>query len=325
MKYSKFVSVTFGLIVIATTSLAHADVLSFDADFDRWNYAFNSAPGTRDLAPTFFDGQDPMFDNMDGQFIVGFNTAAAGVAPLGPGEMYQINSITVSATHYTGAFTYDPTFDNYASYLDPSDPDYVADGDSGRPIEIYGAGLRGGYTNFGFAGGITAQPTYNEGSFFGFGDPTQSGIRNAYAYDPTFGDVSNAIDDGLFTASPWGIGQAAGLSAGDAVPQGVFNSSAGQTFTFDIDLGHAGVLDYVTDGLENGGLFFTIVSLQSTSQAGGGTPNFYTRQNLQSSAIAPAITIDYEIVSVPEPSTFVLAALGLMGLVAYRFRGRNSN
>lgn len=325
MKYSNVVSAIFGLIVIATTSVTHADILSFDADFDRWMYAFNSSPGNRNLAPTFFDGQDAMFDNMDGQFIVGFNTAAAGVTPLAPGEMYQINSITVTATHSTGSFTYDPTFDNYATYLDPGDPDYVADSDAGsRPIELYGVGLRNGYTSFGFAGGITAPPVFNEGSLFGFADPTQPNVRSAYAYDPSFGDVSNAIDNAFFAASPWGVGQAAGLNPGDAVPQGVAGTSAGQTFSFDVDLGHAGVLDYVTNGLLDGGLFFTIVSLHETTQAGGGTPNFYTKDNFDPAALAPTITIDYEIVPVPEPSTFVLAALGLMGLVACRVRGRKS-
>lgn len=316
--------------VFAMTSLfasisTAGTIVSTSADFDRWMYSFNASPGIRTTAPTFFDGQTPgAFDNMDGQFLVGFDTTAAGVTPLGPGEMYQINSVTVTATHSSGAFTYDPTFDNYASYLDGSDPNFVADSDTGRPIEIYGTGLRGGYTEFGFAGGITAPTTFNEGSFFAFGDPSLSGVRNAFAYDPSFGDVSNAVDNSFFGASPWAVGQAAGLSAGSSVPQGSPGTSSGQTFSFDIDLGHAGVLDYLTEGLEDGGLFFSIVSLQSTTQQGGGTPNFYTSENFDPFAIAPTITIDYDIVSVPEPSTLVLSAIGLVGIAACQFRTRRS-
>lgn len=309
-------------LIAATTSAG--TIVSTDADFDRWMYPFNSSPGLRGTASTFFGDQGAPFDNMDGQFLVGFDTVSAGVTPLGPGEMYQVNSVTVTATHFNGEFTYDPTFDNYASYLDELDPNYVADTDTGRPIEIYGAGLRGGYTEFGFAGGITGPTTFNEGSFFAFADPTLQGVRNAFAYDPSFGDVSNAVDNSFFAASPWAVGQAAGLSAGSTVPQGALGSATGQEFSFEIDLGHAGVLDYVTDGLEDGGLLFTIVSLHSSSQTDPGNPNYYTKDNFDPFAVAPTITIDYDIVSVPEPSTLVLASFGLVGMAVCQLRKRRS-
>ena len=323
MRYSFFLPTL--LATSLCVSFAQAGTLvGTSADFDRWNYPFNASPGIRSTVPTFFDGQNASFDNFDGQFLVGFNTAAAGVTPLGPGETYQVNSVTVTATHSFGSFLYDPTFDNYASHLSGTDPNFVPDSDVGRPIEIYGAGLRGGYTSFGFAGGITGPTVYNEGSFFGFADPTLPNMRNAFAFDPSFGDVSNAVDNAFFAASPWAVGQADGLSAGDSVPSGTPGDSPGQTFSFDIDLGHAGVLDYVIDGLENGGLFFSIVSLHGTTQAGGSTPNYYTKDSFDPFAIAPTITVDYDIISVPEPSTFVLAAIGLIALGAFRRRTRDA-
>lgn len=321
MRVVRFYSAVALVSIIASTAQA-GTILTTDADSDRWVYPFNGSPGFRDKAPTFGAVGGGAFDNFDGQFLVGFNTAAAGVTPLGPGETYQINSITVSATHSTGALTYDPTFDNYATYLDGSDPDFVADSDAGRPIEIYGAGLRGGYASYAFAGGVTGPPFFNEGSPFAFADPTLSGVRNSFAFDPSVGDVSNPVTDDLFSLSPWAIGQAAGLSAGDSVPEGIPGSSAGQTFTFDINLSDPDVLSYLTDGLEDGGLFFTIVSLHGATQTGGTTPNFFTRNSFDPAAIAPSITIDFEIV--PEPSTFVLGALGMVGLAVCHIRSRRS-
>lgn len=310
------------LSLCAAPALGGTVITISTADFDRWNYPFNITPGTRGNAPTFGAVGEGSFDNFDGQFLVGFNTTAAGVPALGPDEMYKINSVKVTATHSTGAFVYDPTPDSYASYLPPGDPDFVADTTAGRPVEIYGAGLRGGYSAFGFAGGITGPPFFNEGSPFAFGDPTDPSIRNAYAFDPDFGDVSNVVSDRLLTAAPWAVGQVAGLSPGDVVPQGTPGVSAGATFEFDIDLSRSVIHDYIAEGLENGGLLFTIASLHSTSEAGGANPNFYTHDNFDPAAIAPTLTIDFDIVPVPEPGTLSLGILGaaVLGMGLWKTR-----
>ena len=197
----------------ATSLVARADTeMISTSDFDRWHYAFNGSPGFRDLAPTFSAVGAGAFDNFDGQYLVGFDTAAAGVEAITEDEFYRVNSVTVTVTHSTGTFAYDPTHDDYASYLDVSDPNYVADADAGRPVEIYGAGLRGGFAGFAFDGGVTGPPNYNEGSPYAFADPTLPGVRNAYAYDPSVGDVSNAVDDGLFSLTPWAVVQADGVT-----------------------------------------------------------------------------------------------------------------
>lgn len=318
----------FGLDSLETAKAGTVVNIS-SSSADRWMYAFNSTPGFRGLAPTFSAIGETAFDDMDGQFLVGIDTAAAGVTPLGPGEAYQINSMKLTVTHSTGALIYDPTFDNYATYLDPGDVDALTDSDAGRPIELYGAGLRGGFSGYGFDGGVTGPPTFNDGSPFAFADPTLPGVRNSYAYDTVYGDVSNAIDGKLLDARPWAIGQAEGLSAGDAVSQGVPGVSAGETFTFDIDLTHTGVHDYLAQGLEDGGLFFTIVSLHETSQTGGSNPNFYTSSSFDPAAIAPTVVLDYDIVQVPEPATLTMGLIGLavgLGVVIRRRRasGRQS-
>ena len=317
-------SLVFLGLFIAGPVAASQVVAINSADFDRWNYAFNGTPGFRGAAPTFSAVGAGAFDNFDGQFLLGFDTAAAGVPALGPNEKYVIHAVTVSVTHSSGSFVYDPTFDSYATHLDAADPDFLPDDDAGRPIEIYGAGLRGGYSGFGFAGGITGPPTFNEGSPYAFADPTLPKVRNAFPFDPAFGDVANPVDDRLLTAAPWATAQAAGLNPGDLVPQGVPGLSAGQTFTFEIDLNRPGVGDYLTEGLEGGGLLFSVVSLHTTNQAGGSNPNFYTHDSFDPASVPPALTIDFDVVATPEPGTLTLGliALCLLSIVARRSRPR---
>jgi len=316
----RWASMLVGSICLFASSAA-ATQFNFEApDFDRWNYPFNGSPGFRDKAPTFSAVGAGAFDNFDGQFLIGFDTNAAGIPALNPGEKYQINSVKVTATHSTGAFTYDPTFDPYQSHLDGADPEFVADADAGRPVEIYGASTRNGYVGFAFDGGTTAPPFYNEGSFFAFADPTLPKVRNAFPFDPSVGDVANVVDDRLFAVEPWAVGQVAGLSAGDTVEEGIPGISAGSTFSFDLDLSRPDVLGYLTDGLEAGGLFFSIVSLTTTSQANPANPNFFTSNSFDPAAIPPTLMIDVDVVPIPEPSTMILGVLGGVAFLAVAVR-----
>ena len=310
------------LTLASATTLLAGTIITRDADFDRWNYPFNSSPGLRNLASTFGAIGGGAFDDFDGQFLVGFELST-DLPALGPGESYLVHSVQVTATHSTGAFAYDPTFDNYATYLDASDPDFVADHDAGRPVELWGAGLRNGYSSFGFAGPLppTAPPTFNSGSFFAFADPTLVDVRNAFAFDPLLGNVSNVITDRLLTAEAWATGTVAGLSPGAPVAEGVPGVSTGSTFTFDVDLSRPEILSYIETGLGNGQLFFTIASLHEAAQQAGGTnPNFYTGNNFDPFAVEPTLTIDVEVV--PEPATGLLLVSGgvlCLGLLR-RFR-----
>jgi hypothetical protein len=310
------INVLVALIAFSTAALetiALAETVTRSTDLDRWMYPFNASPGVRPTAPVFgAAGETAMFDDFDGQFLIGFNTAAAGVPTTVPdGFKLQINSVKVTATHSTGTLIYDPTLDPYKSHLAPSDPDYVADADPGRPLELWGAGLRGGFTSFGFGVTIPGGATFEEGDIFAFADPTLPKVRNAYAFDTLLGDVSNVVSDRLFTAVPWAVGTISGLSPGSLVPQGVPGKSAGATFEFDVDLSHPGVLAYILEGIGKGGLFFTIAGLTESSQGGSSNANFYTRDSFDPAKIAPSITIDFQLVPVPEPSTAVLSGIGL--------------
>lgn len=301
------------LLVLSLAAPASAEIVNRSADFDRWNYPFNGTPGTRTSSPVFGAVGEESFDDFDGQFLIGFNTATAGVpTSLPAGKSLKINSVTVTATHTAGSFIYDSTADAYTSYLDPSDPNYTADTDSGRPLELWGAGVRNGYTSLGFGATVPGGSVFEEGDIFGFGDPTTTGIRNAFAYDPNFGDVSNLIKNEYFSASPWAVGTTDSVAPGAAVLQGVPGKSAGSTFSFDLDLSRPEVLGYVLDGIADGGLFFTIASLYETEQGGSGNPNFFTRDSFDPAKIAPTITINFEVV--PEPASMLTALVG-MGLI----------
>ena len=283
--------------------------------FDRWMYPFNGTPGFRNLAATFgaVYATPDSFDNKDGVVIVAVDTVAAGL-PAGPGASnYNAIFIRINLTHYEGVFQYDPTYDAWQTYLAPSDPLYVPDSDPGRPIELYGVGLRNGYVGplrvgvIGPAGppGFEERERHCEGCN-GLGQA----VRNAFPYDPGAsdpqGDVSNNVrrrpplTGGGFDTFPWAIGTStSGLAPGDPVPQGVFNVSPGETFEFVVDTSDPQVLAYVRQGLNAGVLSFAITSMHEVVQQVGGTnPNFYTRENTDTAAIKPNMKI---IATIPEP------------------------
>lgn len=310
LKAGPALALAFAGALSPTTASAEVFSVTNDVvDFDRWNYPFNFTPGTRPTAPTFLAAGTPAFDERDGQFLIGFNTAALGV-PTGrdPGD-YQVQSLTITATHSTGAFAYDATYDSALA----------ADTDAGRPILLTGAGLRGGFTAFTFgAGSATA---YAENSPFGDNGPTPGAPdaqdRNAFAaaFDGSGNlvDISNNLGSNFvgpaFDFTPWAVGQAA-LTPGDAVVQAVAGVSPGSTFVFTVDLTDPNIRGYVQQGFADGGLFFSITSQHETSQSGGTSPNFYTRNNFDPAAVAPRMSFGLTVV--PEPASLaVLTAAGL--------------
>lgn len=294
-------------------------------DFDRWNYPFNASNGTRGTAPTF-GAFNSTFDNRDAGFLIGFNLAAQ-LPTLNSGESFLITSLTITATHSTGSFLFDPTYDGYRTYLDPSDPNYQADSDAGRPIVLTGAGLKStvGYTAFSFMDfNPNSPPFYGENEVYGLGNPTFKYTRSAFPYDPNstgfnvFGNVSNNVDEG-FDFTPWAIGQA-GVNPGDPVAEAVPGSSPGETFTFTLNTADAGIQAYLQDGLEAGSLFFMITSLHSAAQlAGGANPNFYTRDNFDPASVPATLTLTFDVI--PEPSTALMAG-GALAWLAARMRRR---
>lgn len=287
-------------LVAATLGLgpaapSRATVFTIDpVDFDRWVYPFNGSPGIRSQAPLFGAVGNPDFDDKDGQAVVAVDTANAGIQPRLAPESYDVTSVKVWVTHSTGTFDYDPTYDAWQTYLDSGDPNHVADADSGRPLELYGVGFRGGYIRISTGPPNPGPPLFEEDD--PFGGTLGEDVRNVFALDfgvpDPEGDVSNNVADG-YDPTPWALGlSTSGLAPGDPVPQGVPGVSAGETFEFTVDLADPDVLAYVREGLADGVLAFSVVSLQETGMSGGTNPSIYTSNNFDPAAVKPRIEID---------------------------------
>jgi len=302
-----------GLMIVALcgarSSVTAAPVVIHESNsvlFDRWMYPFNGTPGERFTAPVFGAlGSQPDFNDRDGQLIIGFNTSSfvpTGQAP----SSYNIVSVKVRVTHSTGTFIYDPTYDSYQTYSVDGGvtPAPVADSDAGRPIELHGVGMRGGYTSLGFGPVDPGAPVFEQGDIFG---SPRNVFPLAFGTINGEGDVSNNVFQG-FESNPWAIGQAtSGVLPGQNVLAGNA-SSAGETFEFDLGLTPQ-ILSYLQNGLANGGLFFAVTSLHATGQMTGGTnPNFYTSDHPSAFALSPQVTIEFA--AVPEPTTWALGMTG---------------
>jgi len=267
---------------------------------DRWMYPFNATPGTRPAASVFGAVGAAGFDDRDGQFLVRFDTTSTVAAGLGA-DHYDIAALTLTLTvNVDDSFLYDPSYDSYRTYLNSASPDYLADADAGRPIELFAVGYRNGYS----------ESTFAETSPFSSGNPMTEGARNAYAAQFGAGgalvDVSNNVA-GLFEAAPLAVGRIDGLSAGSLVPED-------SLVKFDIDLTDPSALAWLRTSLNAGYIEFMVTSLYPTSQeASSGYPSFYTKENILHSPDDGdflAGQLSGSIAVVPEPGTILLLALG---------------
>lgn len=234
---------------------------------DRWNYPFNSTPGFRTTASTFAALGFDDFDDLDAQFLIGFDTG--GVVPTGLNpRRYAVSELVVTVTTFTGGvFRYDPTAEPYETFLPGTDPDFMADSDAGRPLEMFGVGFRNGFT----------VETWEENSpfqqaAFGFWNRT----RNAFATDFFEGsprDVSNYVRD-RFQPGLFAVGQSA-VTPGAFVPDTT-------EFTFTVDLSNPDAMAYVRESLAAGRLLLMVGSLHEAATMGAGAqtwPDFITKEN----------------------------------------------
>ncbi len=258
------------LLVTALTSVAAlADTYSVafpTPSLDRWNYPFNPTPGTRIVASTF--GNEPggtMFDNRDGQFVLGFDTGA--VVPTGLGaSTYTIQSCVVEIT-YANDFVveYDPTVDPFNAFLPTTDAGYADDADPGQPIELYGVGFRNGFS----------LQNWTEYTPYSTGNVLNPSVRSAFALGTNAAgqwvDVSNSVRE-RWTPQPFAVGQIAKLKPGSLVP---INSR----MRFTLDVSSPSVQSYLRDAMNSGKLRLTACSLTKVVQQGGNFPTFYCREN----------------------------------------------
>lgn len=270
---------------------------------DKWMYPFEfGTGGTRPVAPTFASF-DPRFDTRDAQYLLGWDTAPAFPTNVAPSKYLLKRARLVLSVSADLTFIYDPTFDSFRTYLRTNEAGYVPDSDSGRPVELFGAGFRGGFT----------AATYGENSPYGFVGPFSSnnisiGTRNAFAamYDTNgvLVDVSNDVGqhnavwtNAPFDAVPWAVGLTTNAVPGEFVP-------IDSKLVFDIDLSDPMVAGYLARSLASGGVRLVVSSLSPAEQiTPGGTglggsgsyPQWATRENLLTDG--PVLELEGTVVS----------------------------
>ena len=263
---------------------------------DRWMYPFNVTPGSRIQAPTFGALGSEGFDERDGQFILALNTDELGIESQLPPPSYQINSATLVLTETFGGYRYDSSYDPFQTYLDPESANYVEDEDGGRPIELYGVGFRGDFTEFAWPDGVSSEaPAFGAASSFG-GQGKR--VRSVFSTDADGIDVSNNVDslnDGVdgFETSPFAIARMikddAELEPGAAV-------TVLTQWMFEIDVADQDVQRYFASSLSKGQLGFAVTSLHTTGVQGMGDPFPNPATTNHFAFAGPTLTLDVEIV-----------------------------
>lgn len=261
----------------ATTSIGGQIDETYPAPtLDRWNYVFagfgpfiaGEEPDATVFSP-FGNPQAFLFDNRDGEMIVGFDTTPAVPAGMGVTHYRVVSASVTLTTSRDLTFQYDPTRDPVASYFAASDPEFVADADAGRPIEMHLVGYRNGWD----------VSSYTETTPFSPAAPgtlPAKGTKNIHAaqYDPpgvgAIREVSNHVDQ-RFENRPLSVGSAP-LTPGASV-------AAGTPFTFALDLAsNPDAQRYLREGLNAGRLNFSITSLATVGQQSSIVPAFWCRE-----------------------------------------------
>lgn len=285
--------VSVALALAAVPAAAHAGVdysgsIATPA-LDRWMYPFNSTPGTKPTIATFGSSPGaPEFDSRDGQMLVAFDLD--DVVPPGLGaSRYQIQSLRVSVQFANDMVVqYDPTSDPWQCFIDPANPNWVADADAGQPIELTGVGFRNGFS----------AATFLENSPYTVppNSPLSPSVRNAYAMG--FDDGGAAIDISnnprqSFDPKVWAVGTIAGLEPGDFIPLNTL-------MHFDLDVNDPDIQAYLREGVDAGRLHLALTSLTFVVQQGGNFPTFYAKENaLVIFGLAQAASLEYSVNVLP--------------------------
>jgi hypothetical protein len=228
-------------------------------------------------------------DSRLGQFLVGWDTVGA-VPTNQPVTRYLIRRCRVTVTLNNGnQVSHDPTHDPVETYLNPTNNSlnptnmvYVADSDVGRPIELFGAAFRNGFT----------ATNYVQCSPLGGSGP---GAKNAYAFSwSTNGlpvDVGNNVGKTnfpTFETWPFAVAQTTAVAPGELMP-------AGALLTFDVDLEDPFISGYLQSCLQTGRVHFMVSALHQVSGQFGSEPypSFTTRFN--QAVLEPPTTLDLDV------------------------------
>ncbi|MFM7809416.1 MAG: hypothetical protein ACKPEA_16025, partial [Planctomycetota bacterium] len=228
------------------------------------------------------------FDARDGQVLLAFDTDLV-IPPGGTAAGYVVRSaeITLQVANNL-VFRLDTTTDPFTNFLPSNDARFTADADLGQPIELFGVGFRGGWSETNF---VETAPFANAGSSF-----LSPGVRNVFAAEVDSAgavrDVSNNPRQG-FQAKPFAIGKVTGLASGSLVPQD-------SIVRFQVDVSDGGIQTYLCRGLDRGRLFLAVSALTLVQQQAGDFPVFYSKENaLVTFGLAQAPRLRIKVDTVP--------------------------
>jgi hypothetical protein len=288
---------------------ASAATLTFTNPADKFSYpnvADGAFGGVSTKASTFATLNTDDEDRLSGYMLM-FNTSAFN---LPQSQQYVVTSVKLTISVLTGdAFVYDATHDSYRSSLLPSDPLYAGDEDDGKPVEVFGIGLRGNYTRLNSTiGANPADGSYGEASPILDGN----GVRYAYPIGKSSAGTLINVSDNVSQhqeATPFAVGTTT-LTPGDVVPQGT-------KFTFSLELSDADIQAYVKNGLTAGVLGLYVSSLHGAEQTGPDVyPRFYTREGAAPFPVAlglsPKLELQYIVVPEPRLSGLLIAGVALV-------------
>ena len=284
------------LCVCATAGIVFAQPFAGTINnptIDRWSYPFAGQPGSELSASTFAALQQAGFDDRDAMFYLAFDTGS--LVPTGLGsDRYVVSSLRVTAwISADNQFEYDPTFDSVTTSFEPTQAGYTPDTDAGKPVELFAAGFRNGWTAL----------TYLENSPFSpFPSfPPREGVRSVFA--AVYDDAGVATDIGRqvrqgFEAVPMAIGRNEALSPGQPVP-------AGTPLFFDAGTARDADHAYLARAFDAGRVTFMISGLHAAAGGpGGGTGNpnypvFFTKENAVAQAAGYIARLEFDVLVYP--------------------------
>lgn len=232
---------------------------------DRWNYNFNAAPGLRPKASIFRAVEDGVGIFRHGTFDLVFDVSQESINIEQSG--FSLKSARLHIMTTTG-FTvpYDATLDAMETYLPETDSRYVADGDAGRPVELFG--LK-------FNHDLDIESWTESSPFAPAADQPRHVVPGGFDSEGQFRDVSLALD--FLNPSfvhPFAIGQIENHASGENIP---FDS----WMTFDVDLSRSSVAGYFNQALAQGKLGLSITSLSGGGLGNRAFPEFYTKESIE--------------------------------------------
>jgi prepilin-type N-terminal cleavage/methylation domain-containing protein len=331
----RFAVGTFIAAVVAAFMLdagsASGDIVEWLApDIDSYFYKHFSFGGQASYGPTwghfetsdgdFIPPEEEVGATRHSQLLLAFETDKPNpseptepLIPSGlPPSSYDISSVTVTLKLYDSAgvspIRYSTTPLSIANIKTK-----LGAGSAAWPVEMYGVGMRAGYTEFEFGTNNFGGPGLEENAV------AYPFFTNWYIAYPIVGesaqpgqyrDVSNNVGGGFsatapgnvtapFEVTPWAIGTSPGLAPDEVVPD---NS----VFTLTLDLNLPGIREYVQQSLADGGLGFFVSSFHQSEQFGGAGayPYWFTKESPFAGAAPATLRIEYEITSSFPPGDY---------------------